>query len=79
MQLYGRRLAEELEQRSSAWSKATEVRNFLSAYDRAFPKEKRSRTAEAWFEAALAFADRLDPLSKPRRRWHEISNPRTKC
>jgi hypothetical protein len=44
---------------------SSRAEEFLAAYDRALPAERRTRTAEVWFTAAKAFAGRLDPLSKP--------------
>jgi hypothetical protein len=63
LEWYRAQLAEELEELSGAWAKATELQQFLAAYDRALPAERRTVLDNEWFEAAKSYATRLDPLS----------------
>ena len=61
---YRAQLLEELEALSAAWTKAAELQQFLTAYDKALPAEKRTPLDNKWFEAAKSYATRLDPLTR---------------
>jgi hypothetical protein len=63
LEWYRAELAEELEEMSAAWAKAAELQQFLAAYDRALPAERRTALDNKWFEAVKSYATRLDPLS----------------
>jgi hypothetical protein len=57
-------LAEELSKMSAARKKANELREFLTAYDRALPAERRTPRDQRWFASAQDYATRLDPITR---------------
>ncbi len=61
---YGRLLAGYLNHQLREWQRAREIREFLADYERRLPLVARTARAEGWRDAAAAYADKLDPLTR---------------